>query len=206
VKCVVEGTVGPYNWANVMHFAYGGPAPSSGVCDVFATALEEQWNNAFSPNSHPSVIITGAKVTDLSSSFGGAGSVATTDAGTSTGTLLPGNAAFLVSKAIAFRYRGGHPRSYIVTGVQENLLDSGHWNTAFVTTTTSNHVAFLEGFVGTSSGGTTIGLECSVSYYGGAPPILGRSVRRAVPLVFDVPADGYSYSQELAAQRRRIGR
>jgi hypothetical protein len=201
-------TGGAYNWANVWHVPFSGGVPSIANLEAIGTEIANSWNTHFAPLCPTSTELTQVVVTDLTSSTAAEGTVDVSHFGTSTFDKIPANAAFLVSKLIEARYRGGHPRSYLFIGGDGHLQDDGHWSSSAVT-------AFLAAWTnlvldyGSASpyGAISIGGEVTVSYYETdytvTPP---KRVRRTTPVVYTVVAGGYSGHQEIASQRRRIGR
>lgn len=208
IKVAVKGKfTSGYNWANVMHWEYGGPPPTSAECAAFASDIYDNFFAQFGPLMVPQTSIEECIVTDLSSSTGGEGNHTAHNAGSSTADKVPGNCTFLISKTIFARYRGGHPRTYLNVGADEDLLDQGHWNGSFVITATTAWNTFVTDNIGDVQGSTTLGQECAVSYYETdyttTPP---SRVRRPVPVVYSIATDGYTGNAEIASQRRRIGR
>jgi len=208
IKVAVKGTyTSGYNWANVFHWTYGGTPPSPSACATLAAQIFNTYGGQFLQDMPPIQSMTDCVVTDLSSPTGGEGTFHNVTAGQSTADKLPGNVCTLVSKTIFQRYRGGHPRTYLPIGTDENLADQAHWNSAFVTHVTATWQSFVDSVVGLSDGGATLGQECAVSYYETDYTVTPhRRVRRAVPVVYDIAIDGYTIRAELASQRRRIGR
>lgn len=208
VKVQVKGTfTSGYNWANVMHFSYGGSAPSSATCAAIATQALYQYQFYMLPLMGATTSINEAIVTDLSSSSGGEGNNINDQPGTRTGGGIGANATFLISKTIFTRYRGGHPRTYLPIGLSPDLANEGHWTSGFVTSATAAWQSFIDNMIGFSSGGVSIGQECAVSYYETdyttTPP---KRIRRTTPVVYEIAVDGYRGNAEMASQRRRIGR
>lgn len=208
LKVEIKGTyTSGYDWANVLHFTYGGGAPTSGDCASIASTVWGEYNSEFIPSTVPQQSLELVVVTDLASSTAATGEYVQHQVGTSSADKLPGNVCVLVSKYVPVRYRGGHPRTYLAIGADENLQDQGHWNSSFVTNTLTNWTNFIDGIIGTVAGTTAVGQECAVSYYttdySTTPP---SRVRRVAPVVYDIPVDGYSIQAEIASQRRRIGR
>jgi hypothetical protein len=198
--------VGDYKWANVHHWTYGGGEPTSATCETIAQNIYAAWTEQFTEAQPPQMSLQGCTVTDLSSDMGGQGTYLLATPGGSSADKLPGNVCVLVSKTVDRRYRGGHPRTYLAIGGDENLQDQANWNAGMVTSTTVSWTNFVSGVTGFSVDGTSLGLECCVSYYSGIDPTTRKPIRRDVPLVLDIPADGYTIQAEIASQRRRIGR
>jgi hypothetical protein len=199
---------GGFNWANVFHMAYGGSAPSIADCETICNKVAALWVADSAPVCPAATKLEKVVVTDLSSPTSSEGTVLFSDSGTSSFNPIPANATFLISKLIEARYRGGHPRSYLAIGGDGHLQDGAHWNAAFVTTGLAVWDNLIAGLIGGNPyGATNIGLECSVSYYTTDYTVTPhKRIRRAVPVVYDIPVNGYSAHAEIASQRRRIGR
>ena len=199
IRLAFKGTSSELNWENVLHYSYSGPAPTVAACVAIATAW---WNEAtigFPAEMPPAAHMDLVTVTDLSSSSGAQGSFGTPTDGTRTGGLLPASVAVLADYPSSFRYRGGHPRSYIFAGVQTDLTDQSTWGSAFVTPLQSVWQLMLASIVGTAFSGTTITEQCAVSYY-------SAGARRVTPLVMPIPSDSATLSLKIASQRRRMRR
>lgn len=204
LKVEVKGTNSSNDWANVLHCKYSSAPPSVGDIGTMVTELVTAWTATMVPLCPPDTVFTGFAVTDLSSDMGAFVEEETSTAGGSTADKLPASTAFLVSYLTARRYRGGHPRTYLYIGADENLQDECNWNDAFVTTVSTAWQAFSETFSQTYGGLVTTGM-CAVSYVSkyapnGGPPRYYRDV----PVVYDLdPTEGAVYEKSLATQRRR---
>ena len=191
---------------NVLHWTYGGTPPPNSVCATFAQEFWTQWTSHLTAHQPAQTSLFSVEVTDLSSDVSGGAIYTNGDTpvpGTSIHGMLPGSTAFLVSKFVARRFRGGHPRSYLPIGTTDDLNDDGDWKAASRDSMLAAYGSLVNGMVGAASGGTTLGEECAVSYtskiVNPVPPY-----RRAVPLVMDIPVDGYSAGLMLATQRDRV--
>lgn len=190
---------------NVLHFGYTGGPPSAADCVALATAFFNAWTSDLVPQMPATSSLVSSTVLDLSSETGNEGTVdngGTPIPGTKTGGVLPLHTCALVSKDIARRYRGGRPRSYLGVGVDADLTDDGDWSTAATGVFLNGYTAVVDAFNGAHSGSTTITAEVNVSYYGGAPTVEGKSVRRETPVVDSILA--YSMDQKVATQRKRV--
>lgn len=209
VKIQMKGTTGgSYNWANVFHVPFSGGSPTIANCEAIANEVIASWTANFAPLCPTSTKLTQVVVTDLTSSTSAEGTVDVSVPGSSSFDKIPANAAFLISKLIEARYRGGHPRSYLFIGGDGHLQDDGHWSTSAVT-------AFLACWtqlildIGSHSpyGAVSLGGEVMISYYTTDYTVTPHvKIRRTVPIVYTVISGGYSGHQEIASQRRRIGR
>lgn len=208
LKVIVQGNTSeatPITWANILHFQYSGSAPSDTTCNTIAGEISSLWASHMSAEQPSPVVQNVVEVIDLTSATAGTGANETSNAGTRGDDEIPANAAYLVNYPIGRRYRGGHPRSYLIVGGNADFLDAAHWSTAFTAEVMTHWSAFLGGIVGYSSGGCTISSMVNVSYYSKeinpTPPYL-----RTTPLVDTINLSTMYGSQQMASQRRRIGR
>jgi hypothetical protein len=191
---------------NVMHFTYSGGPPSSTDCFTIASNWFSLWVGNFIPLQPAQTSLVSVEVTDLSSDTGGQGTydnMGVPVPGTSSHGMLPLHTCLLVSKYVAVRYRGGRPRSYLPVGTTFDLNDDGDWQSARLEVFEAAWATMLEGFVDTGSGSTLIVLECMVTYksknLNPTPPY-----EVIPPRVLTIPADGYTFDQQIATQRRRV--
>lgn len=190
-----------------LYFSYSGAAPNNAACSAFATAAYNAFG-AFGEDWDVDTSLTGCEVIDLSSSSGGVGIHSATVAGNLTHPIS-GASAVLVNYAIARRYRGGRPRSYLPWGDQTVIGNRQTWGGTFVAAVTTHVQDAFAGIIGQTSGGTTISQHVNVSYYSGftveTSPSSGRA--RNVPKLRTTPVVdtivGLSISTRIANQRRR---
>jgi hypothetical protein len=205
LKLALSGTIGPYNWANVLHVQYTGGPPDTADLITFATAIATSWNTNIAPLVPSNVILTQVVATDLASTSGASGNFAGSHAGAASGTVGPANAAFLVDYPSSFRYRGGHPRTYLPPTVAGDLQDSAHWTTTIVGTLQTAWRVVLGLLYTSSYSSFSASGQCAVSYVSTAvtptPPH-----RRVTPLVMPIAQNTCLIKTEVASQRRRIGR
>lgn len=214
IKAVHEGTdeTGAFPWATVSHWMYtkpDGSAITAGELAVVAPKFVNSWRDHIRPWTGSNVIDTQVVLTDLTTTSSAVAISLDGDAGTGSSPAISPESAMLVSKSIARRYRGGHPRTYWI-GPYSNAstVDPGRSIDA------SLAVAFKAGLAAyytdippavttDSSTGCSAFQEVMVSYVDAAlnpvPPH-----RRAVPLVDPVVA--YTVHTIFATQRRRMHR
>lgn len=157
----------------------------------------------------PGTLLTGVKVTDLSSSSGGVGEHSQSTAGTGNVASLPGGTSVLVNYLINRRYRGGKPRSYFPWGSETEMATRQSWVGTFITDCTSALTTYFAAVIGLVVGGTTLTSHVNVSYYEGftvvTNPVTGRSRNvpklRTTPVVDDILS--WSVSAKPGSQRRR---
>jgi hypothetical protein len=204
VQVNISGTTGGgNNWLNKLHVRYSGGAPTAAALTLYAGEVSAAWVAHVTPLQQGGVVERLVEVTDLSSDMGAVGEDTTTTAGTRAGALLPAQTALLLSYVLTRHYRGGHPRTYLLVGVDADLDSDEAWTPGFVTEVGTAWTAFRSAIIGAVTGFTPLDMV-NVSYFGGVPTVGGKSVPRAIPLVD--PLGAHIVSPELASQRRRIGR
>lgn len=194
IRVSLEGSQAGRPWANVFHCDYTGGPPSAPNLSDWLTTWYGTAVSELAPLAGNEVRYTNAVATDLSSLSGAQVEVAAPFDGTRTGALIPSNAAVLCNYNSSFRYRGGHPRTYYVGGVDTDLDTANAWNAGFVTaftTAAANVTAAFE--VGAT--GFVVTTQSAISYYSGG-------VARVVPL--KMPISTLSISSTIATQRRRM--
>lgn len=209
LKVIVQGNTSeatPLTWANVLHFAYSGAAPSPATCVTIATDVQNAWQGHVAPLCPIPTVHNLCEVIDLTSTTAGSGVATASHAGTRGDDEIPANAACLVVYPINRRYRGGHPRSYLLVGGNADFLDAAHWSAAFTTEVTNAWKAFLGQIVGLSVAGTTINNAVNVSYYSGKQANGKPALRPGGPITDIINVSLCFAEQQMASQRRRIGR
>lgn len=207
-KILVQGNASElqeFIWQNILHFSWSGTTPTVAACSTFADEVQLAWSQHVAPLCPSSTVQNVVVVTDMTSNTAAQADNLTINHGTRTGSELPANAAMLISYPIGVRYRGGHPRQYLLAGVQGDMADAANWTSGFVTAVTSGWQAFLEAILATSSGGTALGSFGIVSYYSvNVNPVPPH--KRTTPVFEPITITGAVANQEMASQRRRIGR
>lgn len=194
---------------NVTHFTYGGGLPTSTDIESMCQNIWNSWVSDFIPNMPAQTSLVNITGTDLSSDTGATAeynNAGVPVAGTSVSGMVPLNSCMLISKFVARRYRGGHSRSYLPIGTTADLNDDGDWKATFATDARASWQDLVHNLqLGSPYGAISIGLECAVSYVSKVVnPVY--PYRRAVPLVMDIPDDGYTAQTKIATQRRRVRR
>lgn len=194
-------------WANVLHFEYAGTAPANSVCATIAGLIKDQWVTHMAPECPSPTALTEVTVTDLTSDSAGAGEWLGSVPGTRGDDSIPANAAMLVSYAAPSRYRGGHPRQYLYVGGNADLEGAAKWSSAFTAEGQTHWRAFLAGVRAISASGTALGSFGTIRYYGKFLPNDGPPRYRLVtPVVMPLDDTAAVTAQEIASQRRRVGR
>ena len=191
---------------NIFHFQYTNPsqATSANMGGLWAF-METDFLAAYVGASLAAVTMDKVTLTDLSSSSGAEYTTTPSFTGTNTGSVLPASAAVCVQHVIARRYRGGHPRTYMMVGSASDFATSSvkDWQASFLTNIQNGWNSFNALFPFSTAGG--IWSRCNVSYYetvivGGVPT---RQVR-ATPLVDTIESD--IAKVRVCSQRRRLGK
>jgi hypothetical protein len=200
-----------YNYAsddavatNIFHFAYSGAGSLSiGELAAFNSSTEIA-TNISAPYIGASLAAThgiDSFITDLSTDVGVTGVLAYDWVGTNTGSPMPASAAVCVSHEILRRYRGGHPRTYMMVGSASDYGVSSikDWQTSFITNIQTGWSDFLAGFPLTISARTWT--PVNVSYY---ETVGGVKTVRPTPLVDLIVA--HVTRTRICSQRRRLGK
>jgi len=210
IKVSITGTTDATDaipWAVVLYFRYTGGPPAPADVAALAADIITAWTAWVPPLQNTSIVMRDVVVTDLSSTSGAEAKVPATVAGTRAGVQQPANVAVLVSYPVVTRYKGGHPRTYLLAGVAGDTLNASQWTAAFVTNVTTDWRSFLTAVIGSTSGTTTIAALSAVRYYGKFLPNSGPPrYRLTTPVASDLVVNQATVDVEMASQRRRIGR
>jgi hypothetical protein len=208
IKAIIQGNSGESTeipWANILHFAFTGASPTEAVIAAICSAIATQWGTHMSPEQVNNVTQNEVAAFDLTSPTAASAADFTVNPGTRGDDEIPAQTAYLVDYPIARRYRGGHPRNYLMVGGNADFLDAAHWSTAFTAEALSHWNAFLTAIIGVAHSGTTLTGLVNVSYISKeenpVPPY-----RRTVPVVDTISLSTMVGEQQMASQRRRIGR
>lgn len=208
LKVTLQGnasTVNEYPWQNILHFSYSGTPPSSATCSTMASSIDSAWGTHMAPECPSTTVLNYVQVIDLTSPTSGGATVLPSTPGTRGDDEIPANAAVLISYPIDVRYRGGHPRSYLLAGGNADFLDAAHWSSAFTDEVESHWQAFLTECLTVGTAGCVLTSFGAVSYISKVlnptPPY-----RRTTPLFYPIAVDTAVANEQMASQRRRIGR
>lgn len=186
----------------VLYFNYGGSgSPSATDLSTLHGHIQADLAAPFIGASSASTNGVSAKYTDLSSPTGATYETTWTWTGTNTGGTLSSQVAVVVQHLIARRYRGGHPRTYMMCGLGGDFETSSikFWQAAFLANIQAGWAAFLALFPYNAPFATWT--WCNVSFY---ETVGGVRTVRATPLVDLVT--GVDAKQRVCTQRRRLGR
>lgn len=194
------------NWGNQLHFRYSGSPPASTDCQTLSFTIQQSWATYIAPLLPSPGKLEQVTVTDLTSNSAGEGETVGPVPGTRGDDSIPANACLLIRYPVTVRYRGGHPRTYLFAGGNADLQGATNWSTLFTSEAQGQWRNFLGAIIGRAFGPATVQSLCAVSYYQGTDPATGKPLRRATPLVLTLNAAAAVAEQEMASQRRRIGR
>lgn len=180
----------------------------------YATQVATNWNTDIAPLVPSAMTLTEVSCEDLTTPTGPVGVWSGSHAGTrATGAFAPAT-AFIITDSIARRYRGGHPRKYLLgmDSSQTTPTDGNTWLSTYASGVVTNWNTFLTSITGANGpSGTTTWVEVNVSYYQGStattvgtsPYVRGKTTRtlRSTPAI-DLVA-GHSYNPQIGSQRRR---
>lgn len=209
-KVTIEGEIDNedvYPWANVLHFEYSGTVPSNATAAAIATEISVLWGAHMAPECPSPTQLTKVTYTDLTSPTSAEGEWLGNIPGTRGDDSIPANAAGLITYAAPSRYRGGHPRSYLYVGGNADLEGAAKWSTLFFAEFLAHWQAFLEAVEAYSTSGTVVGQFGTPRYYGKFLPNSGPPrYRLDTPVWMPLSVPLAVSAQEIASQRRRIGR
>jgi hypothetical protein len=200
VKVEFYGTMtGATKWANVFHYRYSGTLPSAAGLAALANTYDGVFATYFAPLQSNDTQFGGCRITDLSSDTGAYADIPDPTDGTRGAGLIPAQLAVLVSYQSVTRFRGGHPRSYFVAGIDSDLLNPSTWTDTFPGLVVAAATEVQGAIIGSGADGTTIGNPCWVRY---GP----KSDRLDPPQIFDIVPATFTALARVATQRRRTGR
>jgi hypothetical protein len=196
-----------FPWGNVQYYRYTGGPPAPADAAAIAAGISTNWNADVAGLCNTSIRLQKVTVTDLSSTAGAEGTSVNVHAGTRAGVQLPANSAVLISYPTANRYRGGHPRTYLLAGVAGDTADAAHWSGGFTGSVLTAWQAFLLANIGLVSGTTAVVSLSAIRYYGKFAPNSGPPrYRLLAPQASDLSNIFMTVDPQIASQRRRIGR
>lgn len=210
LRVFIEGKVDNeniYKWGNVLHFHYHGGPPSNADCLTLATDISTAWGTFMAPECPSPTHLTNVVVTDLTSDSAGEGAIIVDVAGTRGDDSIPANAALLITYPSGTRYKGGHPRTYLYVLGNADLEGAAKWSTAATAEVQTHWQEFLTGVAALGAGSTVLDNFGFVRYHGkflpnGGPPHFYLDTPIYTPITI---ANAFAI-QEMASQRRRVGR
>jgi len=198
LKVQFTGLYGIAPWANVMHLRYAGTAPTNSECNDIADDLQGIYMLEFGAYLSSDVSLEQTIVTDLTSSTASIGTfVGTTSATGANAQNMNAGVAIALSWKIHRRYRGGHPRTYLIGMEASNLTDTQHFDNTYVGNVLTAAQSFLTAVNAYTQGAVDPFELGQVSYY-------TAGALRVTP-VFD-PFLDVAVDTRVDSQRRRNGR
>jgi len=190
-------------------FLYSGAVSSTDLTTLLTT-VRNAWNTNIAPvvtTAHTLLSVTG---TDLNSAAGAQAVNSVQSVGTIIDPSLPADAAFIIKFKIARRYRGGHPRFYLIGRGTGSIGTTQQWSAGTVTSVITAWQNFIAACTLAPPAAIGTLTHSSVSYFAGFtnrtfPSGRTRAVPslRASPLVD--PVLSYSGNPIFGSQRRRAG-
>jgi len=204
VKVVASWHLEDAHAENILYFQYSGaPGLSTAELTSFLTsgAMAGDLLAPFVGASVATVVFDGYVATDLSTPTGVVVGQTFSFTGTNTGNPLSASQAVCVSHEIARRYRGGHPRTYMMVGSASDFLSGSikFWQAAFLSNIQNGWTAFVAAFPFTAMGRSW--QFVNVSYY---ETVGGVKTVRPTPLVD--PILSTIARERVCNQRRRLGK
>lgn len=209
----VLGSIEGVPWNNIWYARYtGGPPSNAEVTDACAGLYDSYIaGGSFRDFWYNHTSIEAVEGIDLSSSSGAVGISSVTTVGLATTQRPPADTSLLVKLFIARRYRGGHPRKYTPPLGGAYLVSQDQWDLGTITGIATAFGGALETNLFTTFGSITVTGLVSVSFYEGFTNYVKPSGRAAVrsnvriaPIIDTV--SGFETEQQIATQRRRVGR
>lgn len=194
IRVALEGDQAGRPFANVFHAMYTGGPPTATQLAAWAGTWYTGVTATLAGIAHTTVTYEQVQVTDLSAITAAQVIQAASVPGGLAGDTIPSNSCGLVNYNSSFRYRGGHPRTYYVCGVQASLLTANTWTTAFQGNLSDAAQSVTDAFA-LAEGGFVVTQQCAVSY-------ISADVHRVTPVV--MPITTVTASAGIATMRRRM--
>lgn len=200
-------------WNNIWYVKYSGGTPTDAEVSDACAGMYAAYTDAGSLSSkwHPETHIDAVEGADLSSTSGAVGIYSHTTSGGGSGPVMGADMSVLCKLFIARRYRGGHPRKYLPPMAANYVTDEEDWDLSTLTALATAFGTALTSNLFTTFGSITVSGLANVSFYEGFTNYVKPSGRAAVrsnvrvsPIVDTVA--GFELEQQVATQRRRVGR
>lgn len=179
---------------SIFHFQYSGGPPLAADCSALAADIQAASVTELAPLMNADYKVGLVTVLDIASNTGAQGFGGSVTAGTNAGSPLAANTAIVVNHAIARRYRGGKPRTYIPPGSISEISTVGQWSSTFQTLVNTNFASWKTTCLAATHGGVSLTAFGTVSYFTGGAP-------RTTP-VFE-PSSQSLCRLQVGSQRRR---
>lgn len=194
-----------------VHFyqKYAGATPTTAQLDLWAQAIDGVAVADLASLLSDGINFAEVEAADLSTSPSTIGTYSHVDAGTRAGLIPTIDTCLTTRWLIGRSYRGGKPKSFWPFGIVSDLASPNAWAAGLLSAFDTAWASFQTGIVGHVIGGTTLGVQVSVSYFQGlterTKPSTGRKyyvgTPRPVPLVDTVI--GVTPDIVIGSQRRR---
>lgn len=195
IRIALEGNQAGRPFANVFHAQYSGAAPTDEQLNEYGGVLYENIAGEFASLANQTATYEQMVLTDLSSISGAQTTLGVATPGGLTGDPIPSNSALLLNYNSSFRYRGGHPRSYVVAGDVTSINTPNQWTDAFLTLAGSAALTVHVAFANAAGSGLAMIGQCAVSYR-------TLDAYRVTPLI--MPIGSVSVNPGIASMRRRM--
>ena len=192
-RCSQTGTANGIPIANVFHVGYTGNGLTQGQADALSQNLAAEYLNGWAPNIPNNITMNDWTVTDLASPTGVVSVHSNPATGSGVGTAAPNNCAVLIRKTTARRYRGGHPKTFIIGAFDSEVVEGRSWAASRLSVAETMWGLFHTSAV--AGAGAPWTNEVVVHYYQHKAPL-------EVPLV-DVITN-YTAEPLIASMRRRL--
>jgi hypothetical protein len=124
------------NIQNVFHCTYTGSVSAADASSL-ALSFGSSWTSQMAPLVTTNYAIESVIINDLNSATGAQVQEAVSAAGTNAGVHLTSGVALVMSYKTAFKYRGGHGRSYLAGFPEADLSNANTWLPATLTNVTN---------------------------------------------------------------------
>jgi hypothetical protein len=149
------------------HFRYTGAAPGPANLLTWLTATDSGYVSTVNSMFSTAVTLTQISCADLSNPTAGFAQINNAHGGNRSGAPLDANTAVLINWAIARRYRGGKPRTYLPAGTVTDLSAPQAWVPASVSAFHA-WVTYMGTIISNYPGPGTVQSQVNVSYYQGS--------------------------------------
>lgn len=147
-------------------YEYGGTL-SPGDLSTWTVAAGLAFSSNLIDHMHTSVSGLDVVAEDLSSATAPTSTAPLPGVGLAAGATLPASASIVISKKIARRYRGGHPRSYLGGWGATNLHDEQTWDPTFLASVLADYNTYVTALQAACPVAASPAVMVNVSYYQG---------------------------------------
>lgn len=191
-----SGTLNNTPWMVTMHLSYSGPSLDTTGLNSLCATLAQIWDGAFRTIQLQSTVLRTVEAWDLTSAAGAYGSTNVNLPGTIAGGGMANQSALCISWKVNYRWRGGHPRSYLPPPSSAETTGGKNWSAAYQASAQTQARLFRDNVNATIQGSTGIELV-AIRYQSKDEPT-------KMPLVLPI-ADALVHSR-IDSQRRRLGK